>query len=165
MEGALEVPILEETLAARFSFTLSDRDGWGENGCANLPSLASRVMDPVPLDRVAFCGEETNLALPNPNPPPNFLQLSRVPGGLPKNVNDVGTWAARSIFRFRPESNDSDWLLILRGGRTDQQSTLGQTVGTNRQYGVGTTSSGYRDADIPPMFEERIQKCQDVLQS
>jgi len=162
MEGALEVPILEETLAARFSFTLSERDGWAENGCANLPSLASRVMDPVSFNRVAFCGEATNLAVRNPSPPPGFFQLSPVPGGLAKNVNDVGNWAARSIFRLRPESNESDWLLILRGGRIDQQSTLGQVVGTRPSYGAGRTSSGYRDPDIPPMLNELIQDCQNA---
>jgi iron complex outermembrane receptor protein len=163
LEGALEVPILEETLAARFSFRLSDRDGWGENGCASLPSLAARDMDAEALDDVTYCGENANRQVPNPNPPPRNLQLSSVPGGLPKNVNDVDTWAARGIFRFQPEGNDTDWLLIARGGRTDQQTTLGQAVGVSPQYGGGRVSaSGYRDPDITEMRNRLALECRNA---
>jgi iron complex outermembrane receptor protein len=165
LEGALELPLFKETLAARFSFTLSERDGWGENGCANLPSLASREDNAAAFDRRVmdpFCGETQNLAVANPNRPPAFFQISPVPGGLAKNVNDVGKWAARSIFRLRPEINESNWLLIMRGGQIDQQSTLGQAIGTQPSYGVGRTGSGYRDPDIPPMLDELIQDCQNA---
>ena len=162
LEGALEVPIVGESLAARFSFTLSERDGWGENGCGGLPSLNARMMDPVTYHNVSFCGEQTNgmsVRNPNPNGRPRFLQLSGVPGGLPKNVNDVGSWAARGILRFRPESNDSDWVLIVRGGRIDQQSTLGQVVGTRPTYGVGATAAGYIEPDIAPMLATLVAEC------
>ncbi len=162
VEGALEVPILAETLSARFAFTVSERDGWGENGCANVSPLSSRVMDAASFDRVAFCGEQTNLAVPNPGGTPSAFRLSALPGGLDKNVNDVGKWAARGIVRLKPESNDSDWVLIVRGGRTDQQSTLGQAIGTSREFGIGRTSSGYRDPDIPPMLDRLIDECQSA---
>ena len=44
LEGALEVPIIEDTLATRISFRVNQRDGWGENGCAGLPSLGAVAM-------------------------------------------------------------------------------------------------------------------------
>ena len=164
LEGALEVPILQETLAARFSFTFNERDGWGENGCGNLPSLASREMNPAAFHKQSFCGEKVNgISVENPNWPaerPRFFQLSSVPGGLATDVNDIGNWAARGIFRLLPESNESDWLLILRGRRIDQQSALGQVIGTKGQFGSGTTSTGYKDPDIQPLQDRLVDECQ-----
>ena len=164
LEGALEVPILQETLAARFSFTFNERDGWGENGCGNLPSLDSRVMNPAAFNRQSFCGENFNsISVENPNWPaerPRFFQLSSVPGGLATDVNDIGNWAARGMFRFLPESNESDWLLILRGGRIDQQSALGQAIGTNPQFGSGRTSTNYKDPDIQTLQDRLVDECQ-----
>jgi iron complex outermembrane receptor protein len=154
LEGAVEAPIFEETLAARLSFRLSERDGWGKNGCGNLPSsLAERDA----LEDVEQCRKRVS------------ADLFEVPGGLPTSVNDVGTWAARGIFRFQPDRSDTDWLLIARGGRIDQLATLGQTVGTvpqsdasNRSggYGGGKTGVGYRDPDITEMRDKLIDECQ-----
>jgi len=185
IEGALETPILADTLSARVSFRLNKRDGWGTNGCGGLPSLAYRVENapefakPNPFVQPGsppFCAEQMNLAVPNPdyipanpgpprvppqNPPANW-QLSRVPGGLPTAVNDLGDWAARSIFRFLPESNDSEWLLIARGSQIDQQSTLGQAIGTRPNFGTGKTSLGYRDPDITALQDQLIDECKDA---
>ena len=164
LEGALEVPILQDTLAARFSFTFNERDGWGENGCANLPSLASREMNPAVFHRHSFCDEKKYpISIVDPDSPdpedPNYFSLSSVPGGLATNVNDIGNWAARGMFRFLPESNESDWLLILRGGRIDQQSALGQAIGTNPQFGSGRTSTRYKDPDIQPLQNQLVKEC------
>ena len=167
LEGAVEVPILQETLAARFSFTFNERDGWGENGCGNLPSLASREMNPAAFDRQSFCGEKFNsISIQNPSPPPysqenprNF-KLSSIPGGLATDVNDIGNWAARGMFRFLPESNESDWLLIFRGGRIDQQSALGQAIGTDPEFGSGRTSTRYKDPDIQSLQNRLSEECE-----
>ena len=164
LEGALEVPILQETLAARFSFTLNERDGWGENGCGNLPSLASREMNAAAFNRQAFCDEKKYpISIVDPDSPdpedPNYFSLSSVPGGLATNVNDIGNWAARGMFRFLPESNESDWLLILRGGRIDQQSALGQAIGTDPQFGSGRTSTRYKDPDIQSLQDRLVAEC------
>ncbi len=158
LEGAVDVPILADLLAARFSFRLTERAGWGENGCANLPSLAERDANAAALDRVRNCGEIPDRPWPAPPAPRQFV-LSSVPGGLEKNVNDIGTWAARGMFHFRPESNETDWLLIVRGRRTDQLSTLGQAVGTSPLFGAGETDSGYVDSDIQEMQQAIARSC------
>ncbi len=161
LEGALEVPILQETLAARFSFTFNERDGWGENGCGNLPSITSRLMSASPRPpKNTLCGDVPNLTLDNPNSPGEELTVSSVPAGLATTVNDIGNWAARGMFRLLPESNESDWLLILRGGRIDQQSGLGQTIGTSPQFGSGQTSTRYKDPDIQSLQVRLIDECE-----
>ena len=174
IEGALETPILD-TLSTRVSFRVNKRDGWGTNGCAGAPPLAYRVANApefaaenrfVQPGFPPFCAEQQNLPIANPNfvrgdqsTYPEFFQLSRVPGGLPKDVNDLGDWAARSIFRFLPESNDSEWLLIARGSQIDQQSTLGQAIGTSPGFGYGRTSLGYKDPDITALQNQLIADC------
>ncbi|MDG2333913.1 MAG: TonB-dependent receptor [Myxococcota bacterium] len=182
VEGALETPILGDTLSTRVSFRVNKRDGWGTNGCGGAPPLAYRVENApefametpnVQPGFPPFCSEQMNLAVPNPDyipanpgpprvPPQNLprnWQLSRVPGGLPTVVNDVGDWAARSIFRLLPESNESEWLLIARGSQIDQQSTLGQAIGTNAFFGTGVTALGYKDPDITALQNQLIDEC------
>ncbi|MAI78332.1 MAG: hypothetical protein CL917_05300 [Deltaproteobacteria bacterium] len=167
LEGAIEAPILEDTLSARVSFNFNQRDGWGQNGCGGLLPLAYREANAKQFNNIKFCGEQPSISIPNPdfipgNPPPNgplFFQLSSVPGGLPTTVNDVGDWAARSIFRFLPDSNDSEWLLIARGGQIDQLSTLGQAIGTNPGFGYGITAGGYKDPDIDQLQTQLFNEC------
>lgn len=161
LQGALDVPIVEDTLSARFAFTFSDRDGWGENGCAGLPPLSSRTANAAAFDGETFCGEEANVNVPNPDGRP--FRISAVPGGLEKNVNDIGNWAARAIFRLTPQNSEAEWRLIARGGRTDQLSTLGQAVGTGGQpFPTGVTTFGYEEPDINPIYEAYIAECRNA---
>ena len=46
-EGAIEAPIYEDLLAARFAFRYSERDGTMKNRCGSAPPLSERV--PVPV--------------------------------------------------------------------------------------------------------------------
>ena len=128
-EGALEVPLLDDRVGARFAFRFAERDGWTRNGCANAPGEATRPLATgrgntgLPgEDPGRICGERTLVG-----------RLSEVPAGLPKWVNDSGNWAARALFRYRDtiENGEMDWLLNLHGQRRDQFSGLGQTAGTN----------------------------------
>ncbi len=162
LDGALEMPIVADTLSARFAFTFSDREGWGENGCAGLSPLSSRIANAAAFDGEEFCGEQAEFAVRKAPPLDNeFFRISPVRGGLEKNVNDVGAWAARAIFRLTPQGNDSEWTLIGRGGRTDQLSTLGQAVGASPRFPNGATTFGYRESDIPPIFEAYIDECRN----
>jgi outer membrane receptor protein involved in Fe transport len=106
-EGAVEAPIYSEILSSRLAFRFTQRDGYGENGCAKstLSPLGTR------------CGENpANASGP-------------VPAGLPDKVNDLGNWAARGTFRIQP-TLDMDWLLGIHGARRDEDSRLGQSIGT-----------------------------------
>jgi outer membrane receptor protein involved in Fe transport len=117
-------------------------------------------------DGEKFCGE-TPVFVQNPDyfvlpttnreDPQGFL-VSRVPSGLPAEVNDRGNWAARGQLRFQPPGTDMDWLLNAHGSRLDQLSTLGQAMGTANDYlggrSGGDSGGGYREPDHKEMAED-----------
>jgi iron complex outermembrane receptor protein len=123
-EGAVESPIYEDILAARLAFRWSQRDGYAENGCGDVPVVKQRD--------VSYCGESL------------FRRFSQVPAGLPSRVNDLGNWAARGTFLFQP-TLDMEWLLGVHGSRRDEQTRLGQAYGTRGtlQFADGTTQFGF----------------------
>jgi len=147
-EGALEMPLIEDVLSARFAFRARAADPFMTNGCGNAPPFSERTPQPgansppnsPPTAR--FCDEKV----------PNAGEVSAVPAGLPSAVGDQGNWALRGLFRFEPEGSDSDWLLSIHGGRLDQQSTLGQAIGTNPRLGRFTTFN-YFEPDIAEEWE------------
>ncbi len=124
-EGALEMPIVQDVLSARFAFRASLRDGWMLNRCAGATPLEDRVLNAVPGPRAVgpstICGE--------PVAPNSF---STIPEGLAKNVNNTDVWGARGTFRFEPMPEMS-WLLNVHGSRRDEFATLGQSIGTKGQ--------------------------------
>ena len=63
-------------------------------------------------------------------------QISRIPFGLPKAVNDEHNWAARGTLRFQPPDTEMEFFLNAHGSRLDQDSTLGQAIGTRPTGGV-----------------------------
>jgi iron complex outermembrane receptor protein len=147
-----------------------------KNGCGNAASLAEREVRPngawdvfvgnelliekepgtLPLDsRWSQCAEvvdATTVHQLDPDSPYgrkhqlDVLGISHVPPGLPTRVGDQGNWAARGQLRFQPPGTDMDWLLNLHGSRLDQQSTLGQTMGTSAYFGDKTVR-GYTEPD------------------
>lgn len=157
-EGALQVPLVDEVLSSRFAFRFTEKDPFRKNGCSTryLPTQAEREADPVAWDRVPVCGQTTfPVSFLNPNPPPNRLRIARVdPVEGQHKVNDTDNWAARGQLRFQPPDTNMDWLLNFHGSRLDQQSTVGQAIGTSQGFG-GFTFGGYRDPDIVEM-ENRL---------
>jgi outer membrane receptor protein involved in Fe transport len=167
-EGALEVPLVEEMLAARLAFRFRDADPFMKNGCGNAPPVEERVARPHPIFD-AYVGNELVIeAEPNTSAfDPRWSQcaegvdettirfvpeypgraqitslgVSHVPAGLPARVGDQGNWAARGQLRFQPPGTDMDWLLNAHGSRLDQQSTLGQAMGTTGFLGDQTVES------------------------
>jgi len=113
-EGALEAPLYSDILSSRLAFRWTQRDGYVENGCANAPSDA----DQLATNR-GHCG----------NVRPNQTGLT-IPQGLPNRVNNLGNWAARGTLRFQP-TLDMDWLSGVHGAMRDEDSRLGQTIGTS----------------------------------
>lgn len=66
---------------------------------------------------------------------------SPIPPGLPTDINNQHNWATRAVLRFLP-SLDMDWVLNLHGGRRDEQSRLGQSIGVR-----GTLCDPEQDID------------------
>jgi iron complex outermembrane receptor protein len=141
-EGALEIPIIEEVLAARLSFRFEDAEPFRENRCGG-----SFMEDRVEFNRLPFPGNQGEASVCGEVVLNN--QFSTVPEGLPTRVNDSHSWATRAVFRFQPPDTDMEWLLNLHGSRRDQLSTLGEAIGTGSaggQFG-GQTGSGYIEPD------------------
>lgn len=158
-QGAVEAPVYEDILAARFAFRYSQRDGYLENGCGDAPSLEERGIRPPggnfdayegfelvveaekgtsPTDpRWSNCGEyvpPTSVRYDPAYPFPYAFQvenlgISGVPPGLPTQMNALQNWAARGTLRFQP-TLDMEWLLTAHGARRDELSRLGQSYGT-----------------------------------
>lgn len=116
-------------------------------------------------DRVSFCGENiytsyivdpdalppTTAQFPSfPGPPTDrgLRSLSALPGGLPEEINDLGSWSARGTLRLQPAGTDMDWLINGHGSRLDQLSTLGESVGTRNNVFGASTALPYRNQDV-----------------
>jgi len=116
VEGAVQFPILGDTLAARMSFRMIQRDGLMNNLCAGAPPLSERQPGQQ------FCGETIAAG----------GGISQVDVDPPSRLDTRDNWAARGVLRWRPELDQAemDWVLILRGSRRDELSTVGQSLGT-----------------------------------
>jgi outer membrane receptor protein involved in Fe transport len=185
-EGAIESPLLADMLSSRLAFRVSTRDPIASNRCdeprdnlntglpppppqllnRRIPPLEERIADSNTWNQVSVCGESRfNFFTNNPQGPdfdllPNGNAISILPDGLRSGVNDLGNWAARGTARLQPPDTDLDFLFNLHGGRRDELSTLGQSIGDaqnvfgNSVGGVG----GYRDRDIIAMQSEIEQE-------
>jgi outer membrane receptor protein involved in Fe transport len=181
-EGALEVPIVAESLSSRFAFRLREAEPYRNNGCfyalpfdkrlvrsgripnPNPPPAMITVGVPLSTPGVIQCGEQSFAAIPP-------AAKSTIPFGLPKAVNDEHNWAARGTLRFQPPDTELELFLNAHGSRLDQDSTLGQTIGTNPlQDGVttprfgGRDGNGYVDRDVAGEFSALCQTRDPVFQ-
>ncbi|MDE0883925.1 MAG: TonB-dependent receptor [Myxococcota bacterium] len=94
-----------------------------------------RVTELLPAG-VSLCGR---LGIPGPRyisiPFSSWIPggYDETPAGLPSAVGDKGNWGVRNQIRYQPLSAvvDMDFILNMHGGRVDQQSTLGQAIGTS----------------------------------
>jgi iron complex outermembrane receptor protein len=158
-EGFLETPVLDEILAARFAFRYSERRGYADNRCGDIPPIPADPADPQPGERqfdTKYCGASVRA--------PSSRNFVTVPDGLPSKVNDRGQWAARGQFRFQPPNTEMDWILNVHGSRLDQLSTLGQSVPSRRVSNQGfqfasppggftRATARYLDPDIKEIFD------------
>jgi iron complex outermembrane receptor protein len=149
-EGAVEAPIVENILSTRLAFRLREADPYKTNGCGNALPFSERLPRPRRGDtytendpRVKMCGEGDAAFLDTST---GFK--SNVPEGLPRKVNDEHNWAARGTLRINPRDSDLDFNLSAHGSRLDQDSTLGQAIGTTPLPGSG-------DAQIPFAGQDR----------
>jgi len=143
-EGAVEAPIYEDLLAARFAFRYTDRDGTMKNRCGDAPAFADRVEVPETSNTDpdnpglfqlgksrtdgpwSICGEPVERI----GDPPF---VSTIPEGLASRVNDKNNWAARGTVLFQP-TLDMSWLVNGHGSRRDELTRLGQSYGTKGSF-------------------------------
>lgn len=201
-EGAVEAPIVEDIISSRFAFRLSQRDGFAKNDCGDAPPFDERGVRPTAQQlpaapevdpRWSICNDSVkrlNAALGNGM---RSDGKSTIPVGLPRDVNDQGVWAARGTFLIEP-TLDMEFLLSAHGQRRDENSRLGQAMGTDGPGGYycdptqpisacyGTPprpgridgllgsfdSGGYQDPDITEMFNsrlaEKVKECDPCTQ-
>jgi outer membrane receptor protein involved in Fe transport len=157
-EGAVEAPVYEDVLLARFAFRTSHRDGYQRNACGGIPAYPNgprRTAGQRPTDpRWSICGEEVprrNFPLaagtkvngiPQPEP---FLAngFTLNPLNAPTYVNNLGNWASRLTLRFQP-TLDQDWLINGHYGNRDEYTRQGISYGTNgvQRFPDGSQISG-----------------------
>lgn len=122
-EGMINLPLVEDVMAARIAFRIQATDPFIENGCAGAIELADRIANDSTNRRdpgVSMCGET-----------PEVGHVSDVPPGLDKWVGDRGVWAARGSIRLSPPDAGVEFLFSVHGSRLNQDSTLGEFIGTN----------------------------------
>ncbi len=167
-EGALEMPVVADLMSTRVAFRLRDAEPFKTNGCGNAPAFADRVVvqgsgaNRFNEDQAAICGERDFEMLP-------VGQVSRIPVGLPDEVQSVHNWAARGTLRLQPPETDFDFVLSFHGSRLDQDPVAGQAIGSGQVNATGLqeqpftfggrTAKGYREPDQRQEFDDL---CQDV---
>lgn len=181
LEGAVGAPIFEDILAGRLAFRFSDREGYATNGCGNAQPRSEREIRPGvgatrgTDPRWSQCGDDVPFEFSSMNDGTGgrFDGKSLVPPGLPRKVNNQHNWSARGSLFFQP-TLDQEWLLILSGGKRDEQSRQGQSHGTNREGGsligsFGTAGRGVLGSEdgtsyIPQEVQEtrwKLDPCRD----
>jgi iron complex outermembrane receptor protein len=153
LEGALELPLIEDVFSMRSAFGITKRGGWMKNQCAELPPYEER---PV----------RTGVANSNASPDHPFIQggaslcgetvtfqgdrRSDVEPGLPRMINDQYNWAVRTIFRLTPELPiDTDWTLNLHYAQVRDDSHAGQQIGIQQLQPAANNAR-------PPDLTERV---------
>lgn len=143
LEGALEVPILDEVLGIRTAFKVLTRDGIMNNRCGG-KSLAEVSTGGT------VCGE-----IPRP-----LGQLAIRPN-LEEHLNNRDSWATRTSLRFVPPIDDMEWNLVGHIDRTDQLATVGQHLGTTPNLG-GVDGDSYRAPEVAREAQRIIDRLPPV---
>ena len=144
-EGAVEAPIYGSILAARAAFRFSQRDGTLKNRCGGAPPLSARAVAPAATTQApwSICGE-----------PVAGGEISPIPIGLAKYVNDQNNWAARGTVSFEPVP-EASWLFNVHGSRRDELTRLGQAIGTNGNFCIGGDICSAPFAGVPAELRGR----------
>jgi iron complex outermembrane receptor protein len=91
----------------------------------------------------------------NPNP-----ASDSVPAGLPGEVGDEERWAVRGLLLFEPPNTTMEWLLNLHASSIDQNSTLGQAIGT--RFPRVQSAAGYIDPAVSKLYAKHQQRFRDA---
>ncbi len=136
-DGGLTVPIVSDLLSVRVAGKFRIRDGITENRCAHAPQTGN--------ESEGACNRRIGLP-PRLIPPP-------IPDSLPRWVNEIDNWAARTIFQFTP-GEVSEFVLNVHGGRSEGDARQNQMRGTRPRAstprGLGVNGDNYADLDDDP---------------
>jgi outer membrane receptor protein involved in Fe transport len=173
-EGAIEVPIVADSLSSRFAFRLRDADPYRTNGCGRAIPFDQRILRPdggtiaqLHAPNSQMCGEgesAPSITYPSRDFVTGERTTSQIPYPSPFAVQDEHNWAARGTLRFQPPNTEMEFFLNGHGSRLRQDSTLGQSVGTKKTQGVTGAitygqegGNGYKEPDL---FQEFNALCQ-----
>lgn len=146
LEGALEVPIVDEMLGIRTAFKMLTRDGIMNNRCGG-KSLAEVTAGG------SVCGEVPNQT--------GSGELAIRPN-LEEHLNDRDAWSTRTSLRFLPPMvDDMEWNLVGHVDRTDQLATVGQHLGTSGNLG-GVDGDSYRAREVQNEAQRIIDRLPPV---
>ena len=143
-EGALNVPIIEDRLWARFSGKFTFRDGWTKNRCGGAFRTAWNAPDPqcvYPKSVVTSAGRPGGSPSGYVNNP-NFSLGANEPIYDP--VNNARNWAGRAQFLLDVplEAGTMDWLLNVHGGQNLGLAAQFQQRAFNRLPGDPASALG-----------------------
>jgi iron complex outermembrane receptor protein len=113
VQGGIDIPLVEDVLAARLAFTVRSDDPFIRNRCAGAKPIAERG----PTESV--CGERRIFG---DNRPP-------VPTGLESRIGEKVDWGARAVFKLIPPDVDASFVLNVHARQLRQDSTLGEPIG------------------------------------
>jgi len=113
VQGGIDIPLVEDVLAARLAFTVRSDDPFIRNRCGGAEPIADRA------PRESVCGEFQGFG--NSRPP--------VPAGLESRIGEKVDWGARSVFKLVPPDLDANFVLNIHARQLRQDSTLGEPIG------------------------------------
>jgi len=113
VQGGMDIPLVEDVLAARLAFTVRSDDPFIRNRCGGAPPLAERGINE------SVCGEFTSF----------FNNRDPVPPGLESRIGEKVDWGARAVFKLVPPDVDANFVLKIHARQLRQDSTLGEPIG------------------------------------
>ena len=155
VDGFINVPVVQDVLAARVAFKYARRDHLGENRCGRFRDIDDR---PDFRTSLGLGGTLCNQGL--------VVDLRQTPGNPPlptpaSNVNNRDNWAGRSLWLLEPQENLS-FVFNVHGGQNFGKAPSFQNRGISAVRlgntvipGLTTDSRRYLDPDTCTQFRQQ----------
>lgn len=127
VEGAIESPIVADTLSVRTAFRLTQRDGLVKNRCAGF------TQSEIDAAQGRVCG--------------SLQPGNGITPFLADHLNDQDKWSVRVSMLYEPPIDDMEWTLTFTNSRVDQLGTVGQHIGAFPSFG-GSDRAQYIQPEI-----------------
>ena len=155
LDGFVNVPIVQDVLAARFAFKFEKRDHLGENRCARF-----RDIDDAPTGGLLTTGG--TLCYKGLTVQPQSRRPSNPPLATPpSNTNNRDNWAGRTLWLFDP-TEELKFIFNFHGGQNFGKAPSFQNrglstvlIGLTEVPGLTTDDQNYLDIDTCTKFQRR----------